>query len=382
MPTPKVLIVIGTRPEAIKMAPVIKALENPMHVEVCVTAQHRDMLDQVLATFDIHPVYDLNIMQPGQDLFDVTGKVLAHIKSVLIEASPAIVLVHGDTTTAFITSLAAFYLNIPVAHVEAGLRTHDVRAPFPEEFNRQAVARIARLHFAPTPVARDNLLAEHISPDHIVITGNTVIDALLYTLEQHANYQFPKTLTESLPFLEQKKPPKIILVTGHRRENFGEKFRQICEALKEVAQQFPEVQIIYPVHLNPNIRVPVNAQLSNISNIHLIEPLDYIPFIKLMEQSYLILTDSGGIQEEAPSLGKPVLVMRDVTEREEAIHAGTVKLVGTDKTTIVATTAELLQNTSHYNMMAMAHNPYGDGNASHRIYQALADFFGEEKTHD
>ena len=372
----KVLIVLGTRPEAIKMAPVVKELAKSLDVRVCVTAQHREMLDQVLDLFKIVPNYDLDIMRQGQDLFDLTSNVLLGIKQVLTEENPDIVLVHGDTTTTLATSLAAFYSQIPVGHVEAGLRTYKVYSPFPEELNRQVISRMATYHFAPTELARKNLLAERISDENIIVTGNTVIDALLSVVKKARRKNFSAEILEQLPFLSRKgnKLPRIILVTGHRRENFGHGFEEICHALHEIAQKYIDVQIIYPVHLNPNVREPVQRILSDLKNINLVEPMDYLTFIKLMDCSYLILTDSGGIQEEAPSLGKPVLVMRETTERPEAVEAGTVILVGTNKKKIVKTVNELLSDQNIYNGMSEAHNPYGDGKASKRIHSIINGF--------
>lgn len=368
----KVLSIFGTRPEAIKMAPVIKGLEK--HPEnfisrVCVTAQHREMLDQVLNLFEIKPDYDLNIMKSGQDLFDVTCNVLQKIKSILEKERPDIVLVQGDTTTTFAASLAAFYQQIPVGHVEAGLRTHNKYAPFPEEINRTLTSRIADLHFAPTDGAKQNLLDEGVSEALIHVTGNTVIDALLSVVDRIKNDpNLEQTLAEQFPFLDANR--KLILVTGHRRESFGEGFERICKALGKIGER-EDVQIVYPVHLNPNVQEPVKRMLDRNSRIHLIEPLDYLPFVYLMNRSYLILTDSGGIQEEAPSLGKPVLVMRDMTERPEAVEAGTVKLVGTDTDLIVQEAKILLDDQTAYEKMAYAHNPYGDGKAAQRIIKAI-----------
>ena len=369
----KVLIVFGTRPEAIKMAPVVRELSGKLDVKVCVTAQHREMLDQVLNLFDIVPDYDLNVMKPGQDLFDVTNNVLDGMKQVLTNDRPDIVLVHGDTTTTMATSLAAFYLQIPVGHVEAGLRTYNLQSPFPEEFNRQLTTKIAEFHFAPTEEARQNLLNEQIPNNKIYVTGNTVIDSLLLMVERARITNFPHEILRAMPFLKTKKQsiPKIILVTGHRRENFGRGFEGICQALGDIALKNPDVQIIYPVHLNPNIREPVNKALSNINNIHLVEPMEYLFFVKLMDVSYLILTDSGGIQEEAPSLGIPVLVMRDTTERPEALEAGTVKLVGTDQNKIVKMVNQLLMDDDEYQKMSKASNPYGNGFASQAIFKVI-----------
>jgi len=371
----KILAVFGTRPEAIKMAPVILALDDNFDVKICVTAQHRQMLDQVLELFKIVPDYDLDVMQPGQDLFDITSNVLLGIKKVLEIEKPDMVLVHGDTTTSMATAMASFYLQIPIGHVEAGLRTHDINSPFPEEFNRQITSRIASLNFAPTEISRQNLLDEKVPDSQIYVTGNTVIDALLSMVEKARIIDFSDTILKKLPFLKQLKSnfPRIILVTGHRRENFGLGFEEICHALKAIADENPNLQIIYPVHLNPNVTEPVNRILSNLNNIHLIEPMEYLTFVKLMDLSYLILTDSGGIQEEAPSLGKPVLVMRNTTERPESIQAGTVKLVGTNKFEIVDMVNKLLNDSNLYMQMSKAHNPYGDGEASSIIRNILID---------
>ena len=367
----KILIVFGTRPEAIKMAPVVCELKQALDVKVCVTAQHREMLDQVLDLFGIKPDYDLDVMQPGQDLFDITSNVLLGTKAVLVDSTPDLVLVHGDTTTTMAVSLAAFYLQIPVAHVEAGLRTYNIRSPFPEEINRQVTSRLTDYHFAPTDQARENLLAEGVSDKQIVVTGNTVIDALLSIVDKARQVAFSDKLLKILPFLAEEYLPRIVLVTGHRRENFGRGFEDICQALHDLAVMHPEVQIIYPVHLNPNVQEPVNRILTGVKNIHLIEPQDYLPFVKLMDVSYLILTDSGGVQEEAPSLGKPVLVMRETTERPEAVKAGTVKLVGASRDKIVESVDQLLTNEKIYQEMARAHNPYGDGKASLRIREFI-----------
>ena len=362
----KILVVFGTRPEAIKMSPVIHALRKKCDVKVCVTGQHRQMLDQVLTLFEITPDHDLDIMKPGQDLFSVTSKVLLGIKKILNLVNPDIVLVHGDTTTSMVVAMAAFYLKIPLGHVEAGLRTYDIDAPFPEEFNRQLTSKIATLHFAPTIAARQNLLNERVPDSQIFVTGNTVIDALLTIVEKARASNFTESILRKVPFLKLKKRdiPKILLVTGHRRENFGKGFEEICNALHQIAVKNPDIQIIYPVHLNPNVQEPVNRILSNIKNIYLLKPMEYLTFVKLMDLSYLILTDSGGIQEEAPSLGKPVLVMRESTERPEAIKAGTVKLIGTNQSEIVKMVNQLLENKELYKKMSKAHNPYGDGLAS------------------
>jgi UDP-N-acetylglucosamine 2-epimerase (non-hydrolysing) len=368
----KILVVFGTRPEAIKMAPVIIELKKSLDVRVCVTAQHREMLDQVLDLFHISPDYDLDIMNPGQDLFDVTIHVLQGMREVLIKESPDIVLVHGDTTTTMATSLAAFYLQIPVGHVEAGLRTFNLDSPFPEELNRQVTGRIASYHFVPTQQARNNLLAEGIADEKIYVIGNTVIDALLSVVDKSRAKSYEKELLEQLPFLA-KDSYRMVLVTGHRRENFGGGFEEICQALVELAKVHTDVHFVYSVHLNPNVREPVNRLLSNIENIHLIEPQGYIYFVKLMDSAFFILTDSGGIQEEAPSLGKPVFVMRNTTERPEAVEAGTAILVGANKRNIFEGVNKLLINDEAYENVAKAHNPYGDGTASRRIRQIIED---------
>lgn len=368
----KTLCIFGTRPEAIKMAPLVLALaaDERFEAKVCVTGQHREMLDQVLGLFSITPDFDLKIMKPGQDLTDVTTAILQGLKAVLTEFKPDIVLVHGDTATTFATSLAAYYQQIPVAHVEAGLRTGNLYSPWPEEGNRKLTGALAKLNFAPTETSQDNLLREGVNQENIVVTGNTVIDALLDVVKRlDQDPQLFAQASAPAAFLDPSR--KLILVTGHRRESFGDGFERICQALMEVAQQHPEVDIVYPVHLNPNVREPVNRLLQGISNIHLIAPLDYLPFVHMMTRAYIILTDSGGIQEEAPSLGKPVLVMRDTTERPEAVSAGTVKLVGTNTADIVREMNRLLVDTSAYRDMSYAHNPYGDGNACQRILEAL-----------
>jgi UDP-N-acetylglucosamine 2-epimerase (non-hydrolysing) len=367
----KILCVFGTRPEAIKMAPVIKALQAAPGIEaaVCVTAQHRDMLDQVLSLFSISPEFDLDIMRTNQDLTHITSAVLIGLGDVLDSYRPDRILVHGDTTTTFAASLAAFYRKIPVGHVEAGLRTGNVFAPWPEEMNRRLCDSIADIHFAPTDSAARNLEAEGYTADTIVITGNTVIDALLEVTARLKNEApLQAELAGQFPFLDAGR--RLILVTGHRRENFGQGFEDICQALADIGQR-EDVQIVYPVHLNPNVQGPVNRLLKDKPGIHLIEPLDYLPFVYLMDRSYLVITDSGGIQEEAPSLGKPVLVMRDVTERPEAVDAGTVKLVGTDKGMIVRECERLLDDGEAYEVMSRAHNPYGDGKASGRIVDEI-----------
>ena len=371
----KVLLVFGTRPEAIKMAPLVKAFENEKSIvsKICVTAQHREMLDQVLEVFDIKPHYDLNLMKPGQDLYDITVNVLLGMKDVLSDFKPDIVLVHGDTTTTSATSLAAFYQKIKVGHIEAGLRTHDIYSPWPEEANRQITGVLANYHFAPTETSKMNLIKENKDKNSIIITGNTVIDALYLALDkiendEHLQNKIIKNINNQYNINNYQ---KLILVTGHRRENFGDGFINICEALKEIAMENPHIDIVYPVHLNPNVHKPVQKILSNISNIFLIEPLEYQSFIYLMSKAYFIITDSGGVQEEAPSLGKPVLVMRDTTERPEAVEAGTVKLVGTNKETIFKEANRLLIHLSEYNKMSKAHNPYGDGKACKKIVEFI-----------
>ncbi|KAF6661754.1 UDP-N-acetylglucosamine 2-epimerase (non-hydrolyzing) [Pantoea sp. EKM101V] len=370
----KVLTVFGTRPEAIKMAPLVQALAQDPAFEsrLCVTAQHREMLDQVLRLFRLQPDYDLNIMRPEQGLTEITCRILEGMKTVLLDFRPDIVLVHGDTTTTLAASLAAFYHQIPVGHVEAGLRTGDLASPWPEEGNRKLTGHLARLHFTPTSRSRQNLLQENLADSRIIVTGNTVIDALLWVRDRVLDdTNLNAQLAARYPFLDPEK--KLVLVTGHRRESFGGGFERICSALAQIARQHPEAQIVYPVHLNPNVSEPVNRILSGIENIILIEPQEYLPFVWLMNRAWLILTDSGGIQEEAPSLGKPVLVMRDTTERPEAVDAGTVKLVGTDVATIVASVSELLSDDEAWQAMSHAHNPYGDGKACGRILQALKD---------
>ncbi|MFT7681938.1 MAG: UDP-N-acetylglucosamine 2-epimerase (non-hydrolyzing) [Moritella dasanensis] len=370
----KVLTVFGTRPEAIKMAPLVHKLAEQHNLisRVCVTAQHREMLDQVLNLFEITPDYDLNIMQPGQDLFDVTGNILAGLKEVLDDFEPDIVLVHGDTTTTFSASLAAFYKQIKIAHVEAGLRTGNLYSPWPEEANRKLTGVLAHHHFAPTKGSKDNLIKEQVPDSRITVTGNTVIDALLWVKDKlQRDLSVTAELNNKFSFLDNQK--KLILVTGHRRESFGGGFERICEALARIAKTRPDVQILYPMHMNPNVREPVNRILSGLDNVFLIEPQDYLPFVYLMNRCYLIITDSGGVQEEAPSLGKPVLVMRDTTERPEAVEAGTVKLVGTDIDKITDATLALLCDQPLYEKMAKSHNPYGDGLACSRIVEQLAN---------
>lgn len=375
----KVMLVFGTRPEAIKMAPLVKEFQknNNFETQICVTGQHRQMLDQVLELFKIKPNYDLNIMKAEQDLYDVTSQVIIGMREILKTAKPDIVLVHGDTTTSTATALAAFYQQIPVAHVEAGLRTHNIYSPWPEEMNRQITGRIATYHFSPTELSKSNLLKENINSKNIIITGNTVIDALFYVIEK---IKTDNTLSEDLyrslvqcgyDTKRLNDGRKLILITGHRRENFGDGFISMCKAIKSLAQKYPHVDFVYPMHLNPNVRKPIHEVFGKnpleLSNMFFIEPLEYFDFIYLMEKATIVLTDSGGIQEEAPSLGKPVLVMRDTTERPEAVEAGTVKLVGTNYDTIINNVSELLENEKSYLQMSQSTNPYGDGNACKRI---------------
>ena len=374
------MLVFGTRPEAIKMAPLVKEFQkhsDKFKTIVCVTGQHREMLDQVLRIFEIGPDYDLNIMKQGQDLYDVTSRVLLGMREVLKEVQPDVVLVHGDTTTSTAAALAAFYQQIPVGHVEAGLRTHNIYSPWPEEMNRQITGRIATYHFAPTPLSRQNLLTENVKPEQIVVTGNTVIDALYMVVEK---IKSDKTLDKELEEVllhsgydvnRLSDGKKQVLITGHRRENFGDGFISMCKAIQALAQKYPDVDFVYPMHLNPNVRKPIHEvfgeDLSNLGNMFFIEPLEYLSFVYLMEKSTIVLTDSGGIQEEAPGLGKPVLVMRNTTERPEALEAGTVKLVGTDFDKIVGEASKLLTNQEYYERMSKAVNPYGDGKACDRI---------------
>jgi UDP-N-acetylglucosamine 2-epimerase (non-hydrolysing) len=370
----RVLTVFGTRPEAIKMAPLVLRLQATAGVDsrVCVTAQHRQMLDQVLQLFEIRPDHDLDLMRPGQDLTSITTEILRSLKPVLEQERPDIVLVHGDTTTTFAATLAAFYQRVPVGHVEAGLRTGNLYSPWPEEANRRLTGALARLHFAPTAVSRENLLRENVPAERIVVTGNTVIDALLRVrakLEGDAALQ--QRFAAQFPFL--RAGARMLLITGHRRENFGDGFERICRAIATLARRHADLDLVYPVHLNPNVREPVQRLLSGIANVHLIEPQDYLPFVYLMTRSTVILSDSGGIQEEAPALGKPVLVMRDTTERPEAIEAGTARLVGTDEASIAGGVSLLLEDAAEYRRMSIAHNPYGDGRACERIVAALAD---------
>ncbi|KGN86075.1 non-hydrolyzing UDP-N-acetylglucosamine 2-epimerase [Porphyromonas sp. COT-290 OH860] len=380
----KVMLVFGTRPEAIKMAPLVKEFQaraNEFETIVCVTGQHREMLAQVLSLFEITPDYDLAIMKEGQDLYDVTSRVLLGMRDVLKQAQPDVVLVHGDTTTSTAAALAAFYQQIPVGHVEAGLRTHNIYSPWPEEMNRQLTGRIATYHFAPTELSRKNLLAEGVSEEQILVTGNTVIDALQQVVERiKQDSTLQKQVDEQLleagydvSRLSQER--RLVLITGHRRENFGEGFLNICRAIKTLSERFPEVDFVYPMHLNPNVRKPIHEvfgeDLQGFGNLFFIEPLEYLQFVSLMERSSIVLTDSGGIQEEAPGLGKPVLVMRDTTERPEAVEAGTVKLVGTDYERIVESVEALLTDVSAYSQMSRANNPYGDGKACGRIAGAL-----------
>jgi UDP-N-acetylglucosamine 2-epimerase (non-hydrolysing) len=371
----KVLFVFGTRPEAIKLCPVLLHLRSrPSEFEtrVCVTGQHRHMLDQVLAVFDVQPDHDLDLMLPGQTLFQSTSRILAALEAVFKAEQPGIVLVQGDTTTTLCGALAGFYARVPVGHVEAGLRTGDKAEPFPEEMNRVLAGRLADLHFAATAGAARNLIAEGVDPDRITVTGNSGIDAVLYVRD---GLESGKLIADGLPTLDPSK--KLIVVTAHRRESFGEGFERICAALARLAAR-PDVQIVYPVHRNPNVQEPVNRRLAGLPNVLLIEPLEYVPFVDLMRKAYLLITDSGGIQEEGPSLGKPVLVMRDKTERPEAVEAGTVKLVGADEDAIVAEALKLLENPKTYEAMARVHNPYGDGCASTRIADAIYSFYNED----
>jgi len=372
----KILLVFGTRPEAIKMAPLVKRfqeLSDSFDARVCVTAQHRGMLDQVLELFEIVPEYDLNLMKQGQDLYDITSSALLGMRDVLDDFEPDIVLVHGDTTTTSSVALASFYKQIKIAHIEAGLRTHDIYSPWPEEANRQITGVLANYHFAPTDTSADNLRIENKNIRSIIVTGNTVIDALFLALDKIKSDKYLENdILNNLEY-KIKKDKKIILVTGHRRENHGQGFINICEALKEIALKNQTLDIVYPVHLNPNVQKPVREILSDIENIYLIKPLQYEEFIYLMDKSYFIITDSGGVQEEAPSLGKPVLVMRDTTERPEALRAGTVKLVGTDKEKIIKEAQKLINDTILYEVMSRAHNPYGDGDACEKIVEFLKD---------
>lgn len=380
----KIMLVFGTRPEAIKMAPLVKEFQkhpNTFQTIVCVTGQHREMLDQVLHIFDIHPDFDLNIMKQGQDLYDVTARVLTGMRDVLHEAQPDVVLVHGDTTTSTAAALAAFYQQIPVGHVEAGLRTHNYLSPWPEEMNRQITGRIASFHFAPTALSRQNLLQENVDDANITVTGNTVIDALYWVVDRIKNdpsldAELEEVLRRAgydVNRLADGRP--LVLITGHRRENFGDGFINMCTAIKQLTERYPNVDFVYPMHLNPNVRRPIHEvfgdDLSNLGNMHFIEPLEYLSFVYLMEKSTIVLTDSGGIQEEAPGLGKPVLVMRDTTERPEALEAGTVKLVGTDREKIINEVSTLLDDAAAYARMSQAVNPYGDGLACSRIVERL-----------
>ena len=372
------MLVFGTRPEAIKMAPLVKAFQaDSDHFEtiVCVTGQHRQMLDQVLSLFEITPDYDLDIMKQGQDLFDITSRVMLGMRDVLEKAKPDVVLVHGDTTTSTASALASFYKQIPVGHIEAGLRTHNIYSPWPEEMNRQITGRIAKYNFAPTPLSRKNLLAENVSDDDIIVTGNTVIDALHYVVEKiNSSDEIKAELSSVLlksgyDVSRLANGKKLVLITGHRRENFGDGFISMCSAIKSLNEKYPDVDFVYPMHLNPNVRKPIKEVFGDKApeNMFFIEPLDYLPFVFLMEKSYMLLTDSGGVQEEAPGLGKPVLVMRDTTERPEAVDAGTVKLVGTNYDKIVGEVSELIDNPKSYESMSKAVNPYGDGKACGRV---------------
>ena len=380
----RIMLVFGTRPEAIKMAPLVKEFQKntkDFRTIVCVTGQHREMLDQVLSIFEIKPDYDLNIMKQGQDLYDVTARVLTGMRDVLKEANPDIVLVHGDTTTSTAAALAAFYQQIPVGHVEAGLRTHNIYSPWPEEMNRQLTGRIATYHFAPTPLSKQNLLMENVAEDRITVTGNTVIDALYMVVDKikqdkELDAMLERSLRDAGYDVARLNDGKaLVLITGHRRENFGDGFISMCRAIKALTEKYPEVDFVYPMHLNPNVRRPIHEvfgeDLSGLKNMFFIEPLEYLSFVYLMEKSTLVLTDSGGIQEEAPGLGKPVLVMRDTTERPEALEAGTVKLVGTDYDRIVSEVSALLDDSAYYDRMSKAVNPYGDGLACKRIVDVL-----------
>lgn len=372
----KILLIFGTRPEAIKMAPLVKVLKLNSEIEtrICVTAQHREMLDQVLKLFEINPDYDLNLMTEGQTLNDVTSKIILELKPILNNFKPELILVHGDTATTFASSLAAYYERIKIGHVEAGLRTGDIYSPWPEEANRKLTAALATYHFAPTETSQKNLVREGYLKESIYVTGNTVIDALLIASEKiDKDFELNSHLSEMFEFIDPDK--KTILVTGHRRENFGDGFERICIALKNIANKNKNIQIVYPVHLNPSVQKPVKKILSGVGNIYLIEPQEYLPFVFLMKKSHIILTDSGGIQEEAPSLGKPVLVMRDTTERPEAIEAGTVRLVGTDIKQIENNVQELLDDQNSYEKMSFAHNPYGDGRACNRIVDVILNNF-------
>lgn len=377
----RVLTIFGTRPEAIKMAPLALRLANDSDFEarVCVTAQHRQMLDQVLDLFRLTPDYDLDLMSPGQTLAKLTSAILCGVERVIVDFKPDVVLVHGDTSTTFASSVASYYLQVPIGHVEAGLRTGNLLSPWPEEGNRKLTGALASLHFAPTATARDNLLAEGVPETAITITGNTVIDALLSVVASiERDNSLLASLESQFSFLSPEK--RLVLVTGHRRESFGQGFERICEALRLIARNHPDCEVLYPVHLNPNVQEPVRRLLGDEANIHLIEPLDYLPFVYLMKRACLILTDSGGIQEEAPSLGKPVLVMRDTTERPEAVQAGTVKLVGTHVDAITRSVSQLLTDELAYRRMSLAHNPYGDGKACERIVDSLRRSLQRERS--
>ena len=368
----KILIIFGTRPEAIKMAPIVKSLESDFEIRVCVTAQHREMLDQVLNIFEIKPDIDLDLMKHKQTLSELSSRILSSVDNVLDQEKPDLVLVHGDTTTSTIAALCSFYKKIDVGHVEAGLRTNEKYSPFPEEMNRQLTSKIASIHFAPTLTAKKNLLNEGIKEDSIHVTGNTVVDALKKIREKAKGIKFSDKLINDLPFLNNNE--KIILVTGHRRENFGSGFEEICAGIKDIALEFPSINIVYPVHLNPNVLEPTNKFIGNLKNVHLIQPVEYIHFIKLMEKSQLIITDSGGIQEEAPSFSLPVLVMRDSTERPEAIESGNAILVGANRESIFANAKKLLQNVTKLDFDESIINPFGDGNASNKIKDILKKF--------
>jgi UDP-N-acetylglucosamine 2-epimerase (non-hydrolysing) len=379
----KIMLIFGTRPEAIKMAPLYHTLvkDSNFDVKICITAQHREMLDQALDIFEIIPDFDLNIMKAGQDLFDITVGILSQVKSVLLKETPDLVLVHGDTTTMLSAALAAFYLNIPVGHIEAGLRTFDTKAPFPEEANRQLASRIVTWHFSPTDTSRQNLINEGIDERKITVTGNTVIDSLFWVLRKiETNFELKEKIISDLNSLLDFNwvKNKFVLITGHRRENFGVGFLEICSAIKSLALKYKDINFVYPVHLNPNVNGIVSDLLKDIDNIHLITPLNYEPFVYLLKHSYLVLTDSGGIQEEAPSLGKPVLVMRDVTERPEAVLAGTVRLVGANSNQIIQNMSEIFDEEEIYCKMSQSHNPYGEGNSCVKIYEFLKNVLNEK----
>lgn len=373
----RILIAFGTRPEAIKMAPLVKCLSSSFDISVCVTAQHRLMLDQVLDLFEISPDVDLNIMRDNQDLFDITSSILMSFREVLDTLNPHMVLVHGDTSTSLACALSSFYRRIPVAHVEAGLRTNDIYSPFPEELNRQLTSRIASLHFAPTQISKDNLIKEGINEDTIHITGNTIVDSLEEIKVKAGQMKFPSKILDDLPFLQNVKEKEVVLITGHRRENFGEGFKEICHGIKDLANVFEDLKFVYPVHLNPQVLKPVKKILEGIPNIYLIDPVEYIIFIKLMSISRLVITDSGGVQEEAPSFSVPVLVMRDNTERPEAVNTGHAKLVGAKRKSILKEGINILNQGRQLSKLSSSDNPFGDGKASEKIQKILLDFLNE-----